>query len=86
MPQILDYWYSILKVRVFGTGKTNSLFNLISHQQDINKTYLCAKDPYEAKYQFLFNKQEITGLKHLNYPKAFIEYSSDTDDICEKVE
>ena len=30
-------------------GKTNSLFNLISHQPDIDKIYLYAKDLYEAK-------------------------------------
>ena len=35
------------------------------------------KDPYEAKYQFLINKQESTGLKHFNDSKAFIEYSND---------
>ena len=28
----------------------NSLFNLISHEPDFDKTYLDAKDPYEAKY------------------------------------
>ena len=31
------------------SGKTNSLFNLISHQPDIDKIYLYAKDLYEAK-------------------------------------
>ena len=31
------------------SGKTNSLFNLISHQPDIDKIYLYAKDPYDAK-------------------------------------
>ena len=35
-----------------------SLFNLINHQPDIDKIYLYAKDPYEAKYQFLINKQK----------------------------
>ena len=34
-----------------------------------------AKDPYEAKYQFLANKRESIGLKYFNNPKAFIEYS-----------
>ena len=33
-----------------------------------------ARDPYEAKYQFLINKRESTGLKHFNDPKAFIDY------------
>ena len=36
-----------------------------------------AKDPYEAKYQFLLNKRESTGLKDFNDPNAFIEYLND---------
>ena len=35
--------------------KTNSLFNLISWQPDIDKIYLYAKDPYEEKYQVLIH-------------------------------
>ena len=38
------------------SGKTNSLFNLINYQLDFDKIYLYAKDPYEAKYQFCFIK------------------------------
>ena len=37
--------------------KTNVLFDLMSQQPDIDKIYLYAKDPYEAKYQLLFNKK-----------------------------
>ena len=48
-----------------GSGKTNALLTLMNNQPDIDKIYLYAKDPYEAKYQFLINKREITGLKHL---------------------
>ena len=59
----------------------NSLFVLINHQLDIDKIYLCAKDPYEAKYQFLLNKRESTSLKYLNDSKAFIEYSNDINDM-----
>ena len=66
--------------------KKNSLINLISHQPDIDKIYLYAKDPYEAKYQFSINKRESTGLKHLNDSKVFIEYSSDMDDIYKSIE
>ena len=58
-----------------GSGKTNSLFNLISHQPGINKIFLYAKDPFEAKYQLLINKRESTGIRYLNDSKAFIEYS-----------
>ena len=57
-----------------GSGKTNILLNLINNQPDIDKIYLHAKDPYETKYQFLTNKKESTKSKHLNDPKAFIEY------------
>ena len=46
----------------------------MNSQPDINKIYLCAKDPYKAKYQFFINKRESTGLKLFNDPKAFIEY------------
>ena len=45
-----------------------------------------AKDPYEAKYQFLINKTEGTMLKHFNDPKAFIEYSNDTQDVYKNIE
>ena len=38
-----------------GFGKTNSLFNLTSHQPDIDKNYLHAKDPFEVKYCWLTN-------------------------------
>ena len=45
-----------------------------------------AKNPYEAKYQFLINKRESTGLKYLNDPKAFIEYSNDMQDVYKNIE
>ena len=64
----------------------NSLFNLINYQPDFDKVYLYAKDPYKAKCQFLFNKQESTELKCLKYSKAFIGYSNDMDDIYKNIE
>ena len=36
----IDHSYRIWIIRVSGSGKTNSLFNLIRHQTDINKAYL----------------------------------------------
>ena len=60
-----------------------SVFNLISQQPYIDKIYLCAKGPYEAKFQFLTNKRENKGLKHF---KSFIEYSNDMNDIYENIE
>ena len=45
-----------------------------------------AKDPYEAKYRFLINKRESIGLKHLNDPKAFIDYSNDMQDVYKNID
>ena len=84
--QIFDHPYKILITGVSGSGKTNSLFNLIGQQLDIDKIHLYAKDRYEAKYQFLINKRPSTGLKHFNDSIAFIEYSSDMDDIYKNIE
>ena len=45
-----------------------------------------AKDPYEAKYQFLIKKRESTDLKHFNDSKVFIKYSNDMDGIYKNIE
>ena len=50
--QIPDLPQKILIIGGSGSGKINSLFNLISQQQNIDKIYLHAKDPYEAKTNF----------------------------------
>ena len=51
----------ILIIEGSGSGKTNALLNLINNQLDIDKVYLYAKDPYEAKYQYLIKKREKAG-------------------------
>ena len=51
-PQIPDHPYRILIIWGSRSGKTNSLFNLINQEPDIDKTYLNAKDPNESKNQF----------------------------------
>ena len=81
-----DHPYRILMTGGSGSGKTNWLFNLITHQLDIDKIYLYVKDPYKAKYQFLINKRESTGLKHLNDSKTFIKCLNDMNDICKNIE
>ena len=50
--QIPHHSYRILIIGGSGSEKTNSLFNLINQQPDIDKTSLYAKDPYEAFYCF----------------------------------
>ena len=47
---ILDHPYRILIIGGYGSGKTNTLLNLINNQPNIDKMYLYPKDSYEAKY------------------------------------
>ena len=86
MPQIPDHPYKIFIISGSESRKTNTLFNLISHQPDIGKIYLYAKDRHEGKYQLLINKLECAGWKYCKDSKAFIEYSNDMDDIYENIE
>ena len=60
-----------------GSGKTNTLLHLINNFPPIDKIYLYAKDTDEKKYQ--------AGIKNLNDPHAFIEYSSDMNDVLEDI-
>ena len=85
-PYIPDHPYRILIIGGSGSGKTNVLLNLIENQPDIDKIYLYAKDPYEAKYQYLINKREGVGIDHFNDPKAFIEYSNDMQDVYKDID
>ena len=57
---IPDHPYRILIIGGSGSGKTNVLLNLMNNQPDIDQICLNAKDPFEAKYQFLINKKEST--------------------------
>ena len=84
-PYIPDHSYRILIIGSSGSGKTNAL-DLIKNQLDIDKIYLYAKDPYEAKYQYLIKKREKVGLDHFDDPKAFIEYSNDMQDVYKNIE
>ena len=48
-----------------------------------------AKDLNEPKYQFLINvfkKREDVGIKHLNNPKVFIQYSQCMDDVYNNID
>ena len=83
-PYIPDHPCKILIIGGSGSGKANVLFYLIENQPDTDKIYLYAKNPYEAKYQYLINKREVVGLDHFNDPKTYIEYSNDMRDVLQK--
>ena len=59
---------------------------LINHQPDVDKIYLYNKDPYEEKCRLLIIIRKSTGLKHFNNAVAFIEYSTDNNDIQKNIE
>ena len=58
-PQIPDPLQRILIIRSPESRKANPVFNLVSRQPEIDRSYLYAKGPNEAKYQLLVKKQEI---------------------------
>ena len=64
-----------------GSRKTNILLNLISQQDDIVKVCLYAKDLSESTHEFLIEKCENAGIKHLNNPKVIIECSNTMDNV-----
>ena len=85
-PYIPDHPYRTLIIGGSGSVKANELLNLINNQLDIDKIYLYAKDPYEAKYQYFINKREKIGLNHFDDLKTFIEYSNEMQDIYKNIE
>ena len=84
-PYIPDHPYRILIIGVSGSGKANVLLNLIKNQPDIDKIYLYAKDPCEAKYQYLINKREGVRINRVNDSKAFIEYSNNMQNVYKNI-
>ena len=77
--------FRMLIIGPSGSGKTNTLLHLINNLHPIDKIYLYAKDTNEKKYQFLINKREKAGIKHLDDALAFIEYSNDMDDVLDDI-
>ena len=67
------------------SGKTNTLLHLINNLHPIDKIYLYAKDILEPKYEYLINNREQAGIKNLNYPHAFREYSDDMNDVLDDI-
>ena len=87
-PYIPDHPYRILKICGSGSGKTNTLLNLMKEQNyidNIQKIYLYPKDLSKPKYKFLMKKQENAGTNHLIDSNAFVECSNIMEDVYEKI-
>ena len=67
------------------SGKTNTLLHLINNLHPIDKIYLYAKDIHEPKHEYLISKREQAGIKILDDPKAFTEYSDDMNDVLDDI-
>ena len=73
--------FRMLIIGPSGSGKTNTLLYLINNLYLIDKIYLYAKDINE----YLINKREQAGIKNLNDPRAFLEYSDDMNDVLDDI-
>ena len=80
-----NWSFRMLIIAPSGSGKTNTLLHVINNLNPIDKIYLYGKDLSEPKYEFLINKREQAGIKNLNEPHAFIEYSNDMDDVFDDI-
>ena len=88
-PFIPNHPYRIIITGGSGSGKTNTLLNLIKKQDNhdvIDKIYLYARDLNEPKYEYLIKKREDAGIKHVNNPNAFIVCSNTMDDVYEDID
>ena len=83
-PYIPDHPYRILITGGSGSGKTNTLLNLIKEQDHIEKKFLYAKDLSEPKYEFLIKK--CKKIKYLNEPNTFIECSNTMNAVYENID
>ena len=68
-----------------GLGRTNVLLSLKKEQNDIDKTYLYAKDLSESRYELLIKKHKDAETKHLSDLNAFIECPNTMDDVYKNV-
>ena len=80
-----DWPFRMLIIGPSGSGKTNVLLHLINNLNPSDKIYFYAKGIHEPKYEYLINKREQAGIKNLNDPKAFIEYSDDMDYVLDDI-
>ena len=84
-PYIPDHPYRKLIIGGSGSGKTNVLLNFLGKQPDIDKIYLYAEDPFEAKHQYLIQIRENVGIDHHNNIRAYVEYSNDMRNVYKNI-
>ena len=77
--------FRMLIIGTSDSGKTNTLLHLANNLHPIDKIYLYAKDLHEPKYEYFINKREQAGIKNLNDPHDFIEYSDDMNDVLDDI-
>ena len=80
-----DWPFRMLIIGPSRSGKTNTLLHLINKLHPIDKIYLYAKDLHEPKHEYLINKREQAGIKNLNDPHGYIEYSDDMNDVPDDI-
>ena len=85
-PYILDHPYRVLIMCGSGSGKANTLLNLINEHKDVDKIYLYAKDLSEPKYEYLIKNHENAGKEHVYDDSAFIEYCNTMDDVYKNID
>ena len=86
---IPDHSYGILIIGVSGSGKTNTLLNVIKEQDYhdvIDKIYLYAKNLSETKYKYLIKTREDAGIRHVNNPNTSIVCSNAMDVVYEDID
>ena len=77
--------FRMLIIGPSGSCKTNTLLHLINNLHPIDKIFIYAKDLHEPKYEYFINKREQAGIKNINDPHAFIEYSDDMNDVLDNI-